>query len=323
MTMFAKRLSAVMLLSMLLALLAACGETTTQPTSGTGTSGQPTTAASNLGTAENPIKMYFVPSGEVDQVLASGDKIAAHLEEATGLVFETEVPTSYAAVIEALGSNQADVAWLATFAYVLAHDKYGAEVELTTLRDNEATYVGAIFAAADSGITTIEGCDGKTVAWTDPASTSGYVYPSGLFSQKGIEPAEELFAGGHPQAILAVYEGNADCAASYFSPEQDGVIQDGRARLLETHPDVAEKVAIIGYTDEIPNDTVTFRKDFPEDAKIKIIDALMAYSETEEGKTVLDELYSIDGFVKSDDSRYDIVRTTLESLGKKPEDLVK
>ena len=54
-----------------------------------------------LGTEENPVKMYFVPSEQVDQVITSGKAIADYLTKETGYAFKTAVPTSYAAVIEA------------------------------------------------------------------------------------------------------------------------------------------------------------------------------------------------------------------------------
>ena len=65
----------------------------------------------DLGSKKNPIKMYFVPSLEAGKVVASGEAIAAFLQAETGYYFKVAVPTSYAAVIEALGSYQADIAW--------------------------------------------------------------------------------------------------------------------------------------------------------------------------------------------------------------------
>lgn len=284
----------------------------------------PASAATDLGTEANPIKMAFVPSAEAAKVLTNGDKIAAALEKATGLKFKTSVPTNYAAVIEAMGSEEADVAWLATFAYVLAHEKNGAEVALTTTRSGLETYKGEIIARADSGIKTIDDCNGKKVAWVDPASASGYVYPSALFAQKGIKPSAETFAGGHPQAVLAVYDGSVDCAATYYTPPAaDGTIADGRATALKTYPDAGTALVIIGNTVDIPNDTVSFRKDFPADMRDKIVAALLDYSTSDEGKQTLKDLYNITGFVKSDDSRYTVVREALEALGKSPDDFVK
>lgn len=284
----------------------------------------PQPVASGPGSEARPITMYFVPSEQVDKVLASGNQIAKDLEALTGLKFKTAVPTSYSAVIESMGSGDADVAWLATFAYLIAKQKYNAEVALTTVRNGLDTYKGEILARTDSGITDIKGCNGKTVAWTDAASTSGYIFPSALFAQQGIKPAKEIFAGGHPQAVLAVYQGNADCAATYYSPDNpDGTIADGRMTQLKTYPDIVTKVKAVGFTPDIPNDTVTFRKDFPPELKTRLVNALLYYVSTPDGLKQLKDLYSITGLVKSDDARYNVVRDSLKALGKNPEEYIK
>jgi phosphonate transport system substrate-binding protein len=277
--------------------------------------------------------MYFVPSAEADKVLESGDKIAAALEAATGYKFKTAVPTSYAAVIEAMGAGEADIAWFATFAYILAHEKYGADVALTTVRYGADNYKGQLIARADSGLTKVEDIAGKKVAYTDAASTSGHIYPSALLAQKGIEPGETFFAGGHPQAALAVQGGTADVGCTYWSDRRpDGTIGDARRTLAtideDQDPDgfkkeleeIEKEIIIIGFTDEIPNDTVSFSKDFPADMREKIVQAILDYAETDAGKEALEDLYNITGFTRSDDSRYDVVRNALKALGKTAEE---
>jgi phosphonate transport system substrate-binding protein len=280
--------------------------------------------ASGLGSEAKPITMYFVPSEQVDKVLASGNQIAKDLETLTGLKFKTAVPTSYGAVIESMGSGDADIAWLATFAYLIAHQKYNANVALTTVRNGLDTYKGEIITRADSGITDIKGCNGKTMAWVDAASTSGYIFPSALFAQQGIKPSKEIFAGGHPQAVLAVYQGNADCGATFYSPDNpDGTIADGRMTQLKTYPDIVTKVKAVGFTPDIPNDTVTFRKDFPKELQDRVVNALLYYIAQPDGQKQLKDLYSITGLVKSDDSRYNVVRDSLKALGKDPSEYIK
>ena len=93
-----------------------------------------------LGSKKNPIKMFFVPSMEAGKIITNSEVIKNYLIETTGYQFITAVPTSYAAVIEAMGTEEADIAWLATFAYILAHEKYGAEVALTTVRKGLTKY---------------------------------------------------------------------------------------------------------------------------------------------------------------------------------------
>jgi phosphonate transport system substrate-binding protein len=277
-----------------------------------------------LGTKKNPIKMYFVPSMEANKVVSSGEAIASYLQKATGYYFKVAVPTSYAAVIEAMGTNEADIAWLATYAYILAHEKYGANVRLSTVRNGLNKYRGEFIARTNSKVKKVEDIQGKVVAFTDAASTSGFIYPSAILQSKGIKPKDYYFAGGHPQAVLAVYSGQADAGCTYWSPpDQNGVPQDARLKLIETYPDVLEKVSIIGYTDWIPNDTVTMRKDFPQAIQDKIVKCLLDYVATPDGKKVMKELYDIDGLNKASDEDYNIVRETLRTLGKDPTDFLK
>ncbi len=277
-----------------------------------------------LGSKKNPIKMYFVPSMEASTVVTSGEAIAAWLEQETGYHFKVAVPTSYAAVVEAIGAFQADIAWLPTFAYVLAEEKYGAEVEFMTVRNGLNKYCGQFVARAGSGIDSLEQIEGKVVAYTDAASTSGYIYPSAILKQRGITPGRYTLAGGHPQAITAVYNGTADVACTYWSPpDASGKPKDAREKLLETYPDVFTKLKIVALTDSIPNDTVTFRRGIPDQVKQALVAALEKFSQTNDGQTILRDLYDIDGLTPATDADYDVVRQTLKTLGKDPQQFLK
>lgn len=281
------------------------------------------TANKKLGTRQNPIKMYFVPSLEAGKVVSSGEAIAKALNEATGYHYKVAVPTSYAAVIEALGSYQCDIAWLPTYAYVLAHEKYNANVRLITVRNGLKNYRGQ-FVAARPDIKSIEDLNDKIVAYTDAASASGYIYPSALLKQKGIVPKDHIFAGGHPQAILAVYSGRADVATTYWSPvDSTGTPRDAREKLYETHKDIFNKVRIIGYTDWIPNDTVTFRKNMPEELEREVVKALYDFSQSEKGSHILQLLYDVDALDHAGDADYDVVRDALKAMNMEAADLLK
>jgi phosphonate transport system substrate-binding protein len=248
-----------------------------------------------LGTKKNPIKMYFVPSMEAGKIVTSGKEVADYITQETGYRFKVAVPTS---------------------------QKFGAEVALTAVRKGLDKYKGQFIAQTDSGINSLEDIDGKIIAYTDAASTSGFMYPSALLAKKGIKPEKYFFAGGHPQSILAVYDGKADVGCTFWAPEGEDGPRDARRAVIETYPDVMEKIKIVGFTDWIPNDTVTFRKDFPKDMKEKIVDTLLKYASTKEGHETLVKLLDIDNFVRSTDADYDVVRQTLKAIGRDASDLV-
>lgn len=267
-----------------------------------------------LGSAENPIKMYFVPSMEADKIVTSAEEISEMLQEETGYHFKVEVPLSYAAVIEAMGTDEADFAFLSTFAYIQAKKTFDVNIALQVVRYGEAFYRGQFITRKDSGINKLEDIDGKIIGYTDATSTSGYVYPAALLKEKGINPEKYILTGGHPQAVTALYQGTVDVACTYWSPAKDGIPQDARKNLINTFPDVIEKTKIIGFTDWIPNDTVTFRKNFPPEIQEEIADALLKIVKSEKGGSVMYDLYNINDFQRTDDSAYDIVRKALKAM---------
>jgi ABC-type phosphate/phosphonate transport system substrate-binding protein len=83
---------------------------------------------------QEAVQMLFVPSVEQGTLVRRGDELARFIRADSNLTLRTQVPTSYAAVIQALGAGQADVAWIPAFAYVLANARYGAQARLQVVR---------------------------------------------------------------------------------------------------------------------------------------------------------------------------------------------
>lgn len=262
-----------------------------------------------LGTGENPVRMMFVPSGDAQVILEEGREIARQLQGFTGLHFTTSVATSYAAVIEAMGAEKVDIGWLATFSYVLARDKYDVDLLLIVVRFGKPFYRGQIMVRTDSGINTLADLKGKTIAYVDPASTSGHLYPKALMMAEGHDPdsffSKSIFAGSHNAVVLSLLKGEVDAGAAY-----DGA----RAAVAKSYPDVFKKIKVIAYTKDIPNDTVTARKGLPSELKVRIKEGLKHLSKTPEGGKVLKRVYGISGLMDLD-AFFDPVREASRHLG--------
>ena len=309
-----KILVAVTVLSLLLQVLAGCAPQATptptpkpKPTSPP----PPTAPPAALGTSENPIVLSMVPSGDTEEILQGGEEITALLAEKTGLVIDVNVATSYAAVIEAMGSGKAHMATLATFSYLLAHEKYGVDVGLVSARYGTPYYKGQIIANADSGIQTIADIKGKTMCWVDATSTSGYIVPLVSLKAAGVDPdagdlAQQVEAGSHNNVVLAVYRGECDAGATYV---------DARGNVAAEYPDVNEKVIVIAESAEIPNDGLQFIADFPSDLRAKIVQAFIEIMGTEVGVEAMTKAYAWSEVIEKDDSFYDGFRATLDAAG--------
>lgn len=281
--------------------------------------------------AQTKLVMAFVPSVETRTILESGNRIAHLLEMATGYQFEAVVATSYAGVIEAMGARRADIGWLNTLSYVIAHQKYGVEVRLITVRFGVPYYQAEVITQAASGIASLADLRGKRFAFVDPASTSGYLFPLAGLRKAGYDPqkffGQTVFAGSHTNVVLAVYQGRVDAGAVY---------DDARATVQRTLPDIMQKVKVVWKSDLIPNDNVSVRSGLPADVKDRVTRALLRFSEQPAGLEALKAALEIEALadyqllvtkykvhVPSLDAFYEPVRDVARYAGINLEEYVK
>ena len=269
-------------------------------------------ATPDLGTADNPIKVLFVPSVNVDYMVENGDAVAQMFEDATGMVFEVSVPTSYPATIEEMCASPTDtIGFIPAMGYALANGLCGVEPALASERFGWNVYWAQYIVARDSDIQTLADLEGKTWGFGESTSTSGYLVPLAQLNELGITVGDAVETGGHGETARAVYTGEVDFGTNFYSPPllpegrwalgdnpdipdefipECGVNEEGRyfcggyrvldARQLirEEAPDVVQKVRILDITPEIPNDTMSWSPEFPEDLKQPIVDAIIASS---------------------------------------------
>jgi len=351
------------ILLLLSIVFAACGGSTadttatTTATTATTTEAESTTteaAEPELGTADNPIQVLFVPSVEAEVIVAGGEVMRAALEEATGLVFEVSVPTSYAATIEEMcAAPDRTMGFIPGLGYVLASNLCGVDVGFKAVRFGYDVYWAQFLVRRDSEIDSLDDLAGLSWAYPDPGSTSGYMVPLLELQDAGIEPGATVEAGGHPQAALAVYRGDADFATTFYSPpllpegnwsegdepdipedlvaecavtgEGDDTelwcgdyrVLDARASARVEAPDIIQQVRILSITQGIPNDTLSFGPDFPADIRTQIEDALIAFAETPEWEESIgnQDFYGWTAITPAEDAEYDGLRTIVDLVG--------
>jgi len=209
---------------------------------------------------ESVIRMLFVPSVEQGTLVRRGDELARFIQNDCGLVLRSEVPTSYAAVIQALGSGQADVAWIPAFAYVLAHARYGAEAKLQVVRSLD---LFVILIARNGG--------GEPAGLADLAGRR-IAIPRNL-NPKLLKTLRERLDRAAPgwvavaarddkDAVRMLVEqpGSVDAAASshVFSGPFD-LVGDGRKELEYDRPGTLRETRVIDSSEEpIAQDTTTY-----------------------------------------------------------------
>jgi phosphonate transport system substrate-binding protein len=277
-----------------------------------------------IGTVENPIIFYYMPFRGEHTFAEYAPEIEKYIEEHAGLEVESRHASDFITIVEAFGKKKADVAFMNTLGYLMAYDWAKAEAFLQQLYgDVYRSYRGEILVRTDSEIDNIADLQGKTIAFADPFSAGGYLYPLKLLHEKNVKPAKTVFAGGHLKAVEMLYKGEVDAAATYHTkPTAAGLERDSRVELLEKYPDIISKIKIVALTDEIPNGPIAFSKDLPEAVKTKLAGAILGFARTPKGREALMNLYNITGLTVGNNEEYDGVRKVLKDLGTSIDEVV-
>ncbi|HZQ07913.1 MAG TPA: phosphate/phosphite/phosphonate ABC transporter substrate-binding protein [Anaerolineae bacterium] len=285
----------------------------------------PTVKAGDLGSPDKPITIALVPSGDVPTITKAGTQIADCLSKLTGLTYNIEVGTNFAAAIEAMGSGHAPFGFLNTFSAILAKEKYGVTPLLVALRNYkgkpENFYQGQFITGKTTGIKSIADLKGKTFCFVDPNSTSGYIIPRIVMKANGIDPDKDLKAtqnsGSHDNVAIAVYKGDCDAGATFVDVRTDS------APIKQNYPDMVDKVDVFYITDNIPNDGLQVAKGVDPALTDATVNGLLFISNDPGGKAMLRSLYSYLGLEKVDPNFYDSFEALLQKAGVNPAELVK
>ena len=272
-----------------------------------------TFAAPGYVSADNhkPEKLVLgmVPSREASKLVNDLEPLADILAEELGVEVDHYISTSYTGLIEAIGTGKIDIGLFGPFAMVLADQRHDVNFLVNTVRYGASKYRGQFMAQSDSGIESVEDLEGNTIAFTDPASTSGYLFPYVyLKNEVGLDPEKDMtttFAGGHDAAALALYNGDVDAAVTF---------EDARGSIEEEHPDVMEKLKVIGYTNYIPNDGLIARNGLSAEFTQKIEEVFLSIGNTDQEVEMLDNIFNASGFEKVTSEDYDVVRETYEEM---------
>jgi phosphonate transport system substrate-binding protein len=237
--------------------------------------------------------------------------ILAQLEKDLGIKVKAVTATDYRGTIEALKFKKAEIGHLGPKSYVEASNNNYANVEPVAqlqLANGSLGYRSCLIVHADSDIFSPEDMTGKTFAFNDPNSTSGYLVPSAFFlMEMGVDPkklfSKVTFSGSHEASILAVAAKKVEIASTNL-PDLQQLTRENKV------PRGALRVVWVSKI--IPNDPIVVRKDLPPSFKSAIQESLttMRARNTEAFKEIGAWL---GGFVPADDGKYQVIRELNET----------
>ena len=230
---------------------------------------------------EMPKVLYYGISTleeDPDLALHRHDPIKEYIEKETGLKVKIVMTSGYASLIEALKSKKVDICSMGAFSYIIAADRAGVEAIATlgTLDGKQRTYNSIMITNVNKPIYSLEdvmeNASQYTIAFSDPASTSGHLIPKSYLKSIGLEPGssfkEEVFATSHGAVVMTTLSGKIDigcCSLNTFT------------RLTATNKINPNDFRILWTSDPIIYSGVAVRKDLPPTLKEEIARAFTSF----------------------------------------------
>lgn len=209
--------------------------------------------------------------------LSRNECMVEQLGEALGVAIELYPASDYAGVMQGLVAGQLDAASLGASGYagIYLQDPEAVEPVFVSLEsDGSDGYVAMMYTRAGSGIASLDDMEGKSLAFADPNSTSGYLVPKFQLEQLGIDIDSYFsrtgFGGGHEQAVIAVLNEQYDAGVTWTSGQgekADGYTRGNLRTMVNNGLLDMDDLDIIWTSDVIPNGPWVIRQTLPQEAK--------------------------------------------------------
>ena len=287
------------------------------------------------------ITISLVPSVEGEDLAEALDPLTTYLSEDLGIEVKGVVASDYAATVEALGSDQAQVIITDAGSLFTATERYDAELILRDVRFGATSYASVAYTnnpdkycdaapimstyaasgielsycndiepagedASGQGPAALEKLaeisDGTKVALQSATSPAGYQYPVVAMREQGIDTDSGI--------TQVPVEGNNNAVLAVYNGDAEVTFGywDARTTVTEEAPDIAEKVVAFAYTDMIPNGGVAVSPSLPADLTKRLIELMAGYADSsEEAASVMFDLVGLSGWT-SDTAPEEITR---------------
>jgi phosphonate transport system substrate-binding protein len=273
----------------------------------TGAQAEPASDCPNGGT----VRFGVEPYDTAPRLTPIYEHIGKLIGEKLGCEVQVFVTTNYNAEIEAMRNGKLEIGQFGPLGYVLAHQVAKAQAVATYAgKDGQpASYWASLVTYPSSGIKTVADIRGHSFAFSDPASTSGHLFPAYGLRKAGLDPEKDIkpiYAGSHTASFEALYNHKVD--AGELNSEQ---LESAKQRGHYNEGDVV----FLWKSDPIPTDPISVRGDLPDGFKKRLIDILQNLD-----LGGLDEadrkVMGLGGarYVPQTDSAYDPIRDLVKTL---------
>lgn len=232
----------------------------------------------------------YAPNESTEESADAREGLAKDLEQELGVKVEEIQASDYNAIIEALRTGKADAAYIGALAIAYANER--AEAVPVAMKAPDGDKAKAVYhsllitSSKNDDINSIEDIKGKSIAFVDPESTSGNLFP--MYDIIKAFPDENLtsddlhtngkffsatsYSGKHQAGLQAVIKGDVDVV-----PISDQIL----ASEIENGNANEEDVKIIHTSDAIPAEGFVVSKTVSDDVKNQFQQFLLSYDNSD------------------------------------------
>ncbi len=262
-------------------------------------------AAADTAKERVPLRIAVAAMISPEETISVYQELMDYIATKLGRPVEMKQRRTYQEVNDLLGAGKLDAAILCSGPYVFAKRQYGVELLAVPVINGSPTYRSYIIVPQSSTAASLEELHRKRFAFTDPLSTSGYLYPVYALMSQGRRPAtffaKTLFTYSHDNSIEAVAEGVVDGAAV------DSLIYD---YLQGTNPSLVARTRVIHRSTPFGATPVGVPRNLDPATKRALRELFLGLEHDPTGRGILKKL-GVDRFIPGDDTLYDSIRQML------------
>lgn len=252
-----------------------------------------------------PVHLAVAAMTSPKETLMYYEELVHYISKKLGRPVKIEQNKTYREVNNQLQQQHIDAAFICSGAFVEAQQRFPIEIIAIPVIEGQQVYHAYVIVHQSSPIRRFEELQGKSFAFTDPLSNTGYFYPLKRIKELHSTPSDffskTIFTHGHDFSIQAVARQIVDGASV------DGLIFD---YLKKFDPEKVKNLRIIEVSEDFGMPPVVVHRNLNPELKNALRKILLNMHRDPEGKKILTRLM-IDRFLPGNPSNYQTVASNL------------
>ncbi|MBM3267562.1 MAG: phosphate/phosphite/phosphonate ABC transporter substrate-binding protein [Candidatus Sericytochromatia bacterium] len=209
----------------------------------------------------------ILPKGDPQDLKRAYANFGRYLASQVGMPVDLQVPPTYSELLAGCAARKFHLVYLGGYLYIKAH---AAGYELVAQSKDSASIRSTFITNSISDIRTLGDLKGKSFAFGDRQSTSGFLMPTYFLDINNLPPRaifkSVVHTSNHEETVRAVLDFKVDA----------GVVEERTLkRMAEKGKLQAGQIRVVWTTPPYPDNSWSMRADLDGRLKSRIVDAFM------------------------------------------------